>query len=306
MMRGAVLRPLAGLTALALLTGCAWLRPGTSALERQLSVMATQMGTSLISDLLITADPDQTAARFRLPGEDAWLGATRLAEWPEDDGRLPRSGVLVERLPYAGLDAQLSQLETECQDSPRIVAFVAPSGSVFAESRCGLGSAEQVLATWVDGVQSAAPALDLTTAEGYQTLHDELVAAMPGRYIYQIGIPGAGSTHQRVNVQGRAWLLPDQTACLVRYSRWLDAEPGLPLREFACDGKGSQTRGSDKQETWELSELTGAQLHQAIDEALAASGFAAEQVDYYLVMKLFYQYVVAVRTLDDEWFEYEF
>ena len=90
----------AGVAALSLLTGCGLFGGRNSGLQGQVEMMGAQTGAQLLSGLIFTPNPDETAVQFRLPGEDYWMGATRFATWPGDEPPQPRSGRAFDQVPY--------------------------------------------------------------------------------------------------------------------------------------------------------------------------------------------------------------
>lgn len=297
----------AGVAALSLLTGCGLFGGRNSGLQGQVEMMGAQTGAQLLSGLIFTPNPDETAVQFRLPGEDYWMGATRFATWPGDEPPQPRSGRAFDQVPYEALQTQLAELEAQCSDSPRVVAFVAPSGAMISESHCGTEASETVLATWVNGAQLGTPTLDMTTADGYNIAFREIEAALPPVNIFQLSVPGLGAPddERSLVVQGAPWWLVDQTECMVRYTRWLEPEPGRPLRSYDCDGLGLQSTDTDQQQEIMLAETSASDIQALIAEAQDASGFAPEQVSRYLVMSLLLGgMTVAVQTVDGQQYEY--
>ena len=258
----------------------------------QVAELASANGATRIAAVTIGPDSDDTAVLLLLPGEARWVGAPGADLADQAGAGQPRGGLLPDRLPGEALHNQLASLVSRCNDHPQVRAFVSPSGSMIAESLCGVGDGRRVVSTSIDGLTQEGPGLDLTRKDGLSALIAEIHAAVPGEFVYEIAISGQASGATSVGVvQAGNWTLPDGTQCQVAYHRAAKPEAGKPLRWYTCDGVGPRAvpaggQRTESQSEYEIAELSGPVIAESLAAGLAENGLSPEQVEFYGVMRL--------------------
>lgn len=277
------LRFAAGFVAAILVTACTNQPAGTAA---EVARIVAAAGGGVASQLVLEP-AGGVQVQVRTPTGEQWWDTTGQLDQSPEGRLLPLGASRPDAFDYAALAEQLSAAETLCTEEPRVGVFVSVNGDTVAETSCGVGPNQQVLATTINGHDAGESNLDFLSEQGLTQFLQEAGAMVPSGIAYQVTLPGLASARgNTAKAEGGRWTLGDGTGCTVTYERAGRAPAGEPIRWFGCQGYGSQSFEGNSQDPFEPAALDAAAVFAAIKEVQRVSGFEPDEVAFYRIDKL--------------------
>ncbi len=300
-MRGRIASALALSCAALLVTGCS----GPAGMSQTVASIVKQSGGNVVTRVVVGAEAADIQVAVRVPGGEQWWTRDGLVGPVPAESKQPLGGTGPDAIDFEALSAQQAALAGQCSDTPRLEAYVAPTGALAAESVCGTAGNREVLATTIDGVMLGPVAVDFLSTDGLAQLLVETAASLPGGFTYQITLPGPKSPRgYTAKAEGTQWVLPDGEICMVNFVRAGAPAPGEPARTFGCDGYGSQEGDLGAQDPIFPETLDAAKLLSAIDRLVEDNAVDPETVAFYRIdWPLIGGLHVGVLTEDQQFFE---
>lgn len=284
--------------ALTLLAGCTSGAQGTDSLQADVEDILDQAGQQVLTRLVITPEAESVKVGLRTDGTEVWWthdGAGEQVDQPSITG-----ASRADAIDFEALADQLSSLQTSCSTNAQVEAFVSVTGDVIADSVCD----GTIAASSINGSEPQPVDLDLTDGEDLDRAMAEVAAILPNGIVYQLSLPGPASPRgQTLRADGNPWVLADGTSCLPGYIRAMQPAAGDDLRSYVCDGHGQQTVDGQTQEAFDPTEIRGADLAAAIQQALDESGYDPQTVSYYAIEEMLTTGLVLLAVGPEDYYQ---